>query len=484
MFDSAFLPVTLPSLSHVQRMSSRCILVKQWCELWASGSSVEACLDQLRQKRAARSEPMQALSTQADLRFDVRVQGVGESVQPAVKSALRASALSALAFKTTPALGHNDLSSGIKLVLFLDVGSLVANPSRQVRRAYFARVVVDAGNDLEQRYRLNARACIGPTSMPPNLSFIMMNLGLVRRGAVVLDPFVGTGSLLVAAAHFGARCFGADIDWKLLSGRTKKGPQTLFDNFRQYGFSPPDILCADLKHAPMRRHAWIDAIVCDPPYGVRAGARKLGRAAAVEDADGAAKKSKLDSPPAAVSASSSSAAAAPAYLATQLYEVDDVVTDLLDLAAQLLRVGGRLVYWLPVPGDESASSSAAPLVYPSHPWLRLVSVSHQSVRLAFNRCLICMEKRASPCSEEATADPIHAAVSASSCAASTSSTASAASSAPAVSLNHAKRLAKVARRREKKAAAAAAQTPSAPLAAPSSEESTAAAVTTPVAANL
>ena len=492
VFDSAFLPVTLPSLGHVTHMARRSILVKQWCELWAAGESVEACLEDLRQKRTAHWEPMHTLSLQRNLRFDVRVQGVGDSLHAALKSAHRASILSALGFAASPVVGHNDLTSGVKLILFLDVGSLVANPSRQVRRAYFARVLIDSGNDLEQRYRLNARACIGPTSMPPNLSFIMCNLGQVTRRSIVLDPFVGTGSLLVAAAHFGARCFGADIDWKLLSGRTRKGPQTLFDNFKQYGFNPPDILCADLKHAPWsrRRAGWIDAIICDPPYGVRAGARKLGRAAttaaavATDDVDGAAeKKSKLDAASSSASPAPGAAVAAPSYLATQLYEVDDVVSDLLDLAASLLRVGGRLVYWLPMPGDEalsgrSTSSASASLVYPRHHLLRLVSVSQQAVRLAFNRCLICMEKRATPCSEEEEGFA-KAAGAASSTSSAGSSTPTA---APAVSLNHAKRLAKVARRREKKAVAAGAQAPSS--AAHSVEGADAASLPTPAAVHL
>ncbi len=38
----------------------------------------------------------------------------------------------------------------------------------------------------------------------------------VRRGDLVFDPFSGTGSLLVAAASFGARTLGADIDVRVL----------------------------------------------------------------------------------------------------------------------------------------------------------------------------------------------------------------------------------------------------------------------------
>lgn len=39
--------------------------------------------------------------------------------------------------------------------------------------------------------------------MDPTLSLLMANQALVQRGDLVFDPFVGTGSLLIAAAKFG-----------------------------------------------------------------------------------------------------------------------------------------------------------------------------------------------------------------------------------------------------------------------------------------
>jgi tRNA (guanine10-N2)-methyltransferase len=52
----------------------------------------------------------------------------------------------------------------------------------------------------------------------------------VRPGSLVFDPFAGSGSILVAAAVFGATCFGADIDGRVLRG--SKGC-SMFDNFKQ-----------------------------------------------------------------------------------------------------------------------------------------------------------------------------------------------------------------------------------------------------------
>lgn len=57
--------------------------------------------------------------------------------------------------------------------------------------------------------------------MDPQLSLLMANQAQVRSSEVVLDPFVGTGSLLVAAAQFGAYVLGTDIDYLMLHARTR-----------------------------------------------------------------------------------------------------------------------------------------------------------------------------------------------------------------------------------------------------------------------
>ena len=73
----------------------------------------------------------------------------------------------------------------------------------------------------------------------------------------------------------------------------------------------------------------------------------------------------------------------------------ECLRDLLDLSARLLRVGGRLVYFLP----------AAPEVYkeeevPRHPALRLVANSEQVLTTRYSRRLITMEKVSPPCSSQ------------------------------------------------------------------------------------
>jgi len=43
----------------------------------------------------------------------------------------------------------------------------------------------------------------------------------IDSGSLVIDPFVGSGSLIVAAAQFGACVVGSDIDYLMLHAKNK-----------------------------------------------------------------------------------------------------------------------------------------------------------------------------------------------------------------------------------------------------------------------
>lgn len=53
----------------------------------------------------------------------------------------------------------------------------------------------------------------------------MLHMSQVKRHSLVLDPYVGTGSILVAAAARGAYTMGADIDIRVIK-RGKVDPTT------------------------------------------------------------------------------------------------------------------------------------------------------------------------------------------------------------------------------------------------------------------
>ena len=82
--------------------------------------------------------------------------------------------------------------------------------------------------------------------MDNKLSLVMANMGLVKKGSFVIDPFVGTGSILVPCTAFGGTCVGTDIDIRILRG---KNGNNAFTNFDQYGLPHPDLIRLDFSLA-------------------------------------------------------------------------------------------------------------------------------------------------------------------------------------------------------------------------------------------
>ena len=82
------------------------------------------------------------------------------------------------------------------------------------KRIFFGREVGGADRKLIPTYQLKSRTYLGPTAMDAEMAFLMANQALATPGKLVYDPFVGTGSILVAAAHFGAMtmvCFSSFV---------------------------------------------------------------------------------------------------------------------------------------------------------------------------------------------------------------------------------------------------------------------------------
>ena len=152
------------------------------------------------------------------------------------------------------------------------------------RMIYFGRWLAEGSREMITRYDLKKRRYISTTSMDAELSLVTANMAHAAPGKLFSDPFVGTGSFCIAAAHFGALTLGSDIDGRTFRGKgikdagRKGNPTGLRLNFEQYGLQSKfvDAFSSDLTHTPIRDCQFLDGIVCDPPYGVREGLKVLG----------------------------------------------------------------------------------------------------------------------------------------------------------------------------------------------------------------
>lgn len=366
--DSPFHFVNLPSEDIARSIANRSILVKGMYEVWGEGSSYEEL------EEAIRSYPEDQLLPylSSDTTFKITVDSFGK-VFSFQEQNDRIKGLSYIPFKGRVNLKNPDHK--FWLIETDDYGVNNGLPPVAERRIFFGREIGAADRKLIPTYQLKSRNYLGPTAMDAEVAFLMANQALVEPGKLVYDPFVGTGSILVAAAHFGAMTMGADIDIRVV--RDGRGPDTnVWSNFKQYGLQMPiGLLRADNNLPPWRPglKEVFDAIICDPPYGVRAGGRKSGGRKllkGVVDPYTVPDDKRVGHIP-----------------STAPYCLSECVHDLLDLAGRMLVMGGRLVYFYPVIREDSMRNP-----FPEHPCFKLVASSEQILSSRYSRVLLTMVK--------------------------------------------------------------------------------------------
>lgn len=104
--------------------------------------------------------------------------------------------------------------------------------------------------------RPRVRRFFHPSAIFPKLSRALVNLSRGREGEIFLDPFVGTGSILIEAAQTGAKAVGIDLSKKMVNGAK--------ENMKGFGQEWLGIVHGDAMMLPIRT---VDAIATDLPYG-------------------------------------------------------------------------------------------------------------------------------------------------------------------------------------------------------------------------
>jgi tRNA (guanine10-N2)-methyltransferase len=251
------------------------------------------------------------------------------------------------------------------------------NVNNYLLKLFFAQEIAINKNTLPLQFQLRDRPFLNTTSMDPCLSFIMANQGLVQKGSLVFDPFVGSGSVLVSCAHFGGYVEGADYDPRVFAGQDEE-KESVKENFKFYGFGERflGVIRADFSQPWFCDRPVLDAIITDPPYGIREGIKKIGRRP-----DKKKKMVEVDE-------------TAPGFIHVPMrmaYQYSDLLYDLCKFAAKNLVLGGRLLFWHAADTKIPVESFDPEKELPSHPQLRLLNVGLQMCGTV-NRRLVLYEK--------------------------------------------------------------------------------------------
>ncbi|MFX1486126.1 MAG: THUMP domain-containing protein [Promethearchaeota archaeon] len=101
-----------------------------------------------------------------------------------------------------------------------------------------------------------------PGVIEPRLARAMVNLSRVTAEDVFLDPFSGTGGLLIEAGLLGCSVVGTDLDMKMVRGSIRNLKHFIADNY--------SVILGDARRLPL---SCVGGIATDPPYGISASTK-------------------------------------------------------------------------------------------------------------------------------------------------------------------------------------------------------------------
>ncbi len=127
-------------------------------------------------------------------------------------------------------------------------------------RCYFGKVLFTFDRGSYDVRNPGKRDFFHPGVMMPRMARTLVNIARVQPDDTILDPFCGTGGILIEADLLGARAIGSDFDRLMVEGSRQN-------------ISGSDLMLADATHLPFFDHV-IDAVVTDFPYGQSVCIRK------------------------------------------------------------------------------------------------------------------------------------------------------------------------------------------------------------------
>ncbi|CAG8020398.1 unnamed protein product [Penicillium salamii] len=347
--------VRFPDAAAAAATVKRSILAKDVFELWGQGTTYEELHEDIRQ----RSQHLWEEYSNVSWKF---VFSCFSGTRSAEKKGELMRSFQYMGFRGPIRMKNPEQEFHVmeEYIDDIEVATLKVSRIEEPRKIYLGRKLATSCREDFIKYDLKKRRYISTTSMDAELSLVTANMALAAPGKLFFDPFVGTGSFIVCAAHFGALTMGADIDGRSFRGkdRSKLG---VYENFIQYKTESKfiDTLTSDLTNTPFRRTGFLDGIVCDPPYGVREGLRVLGE-----------RKGKT---PVNVIIDGVPAHLRPGFIPPKKpYGFEALQNDVLNFAVRSLVTNGRLSMWMPTSNDEKIQFPV-----PMHEDLEVVSVCVQ-----------------------------------------------------------------------------------------------------------
>jgi len=124
-----------------------------------------------------------------------------------------------------------------------------------------AREITPTLRPILRQMRPGALPFRKPVTLPSLLAAALVNLSRTPPQGLILDPFCGTGAILIQAGRMGYRLAAADADGRMLKGTLR--------NLAHQSLAPDLAFQAPVSQLPYSfpKDRPVDGIVTDPPYG-------------------------------------------------------------------------------------------------------------------------------------------------------------------------------------------------------------------------
>ncbi len=121
---------------------------------------------------------------------------------------------------------------------------------------YLCSVLADVNRGRYEQRRSHQRPFSHPISLHPRIARALVNLSRVAPGETLLDPFCGTGGILIEAGLLDVQVVGVDVKHETVEGCR--------DNLEHYGIASYTVHHGDATAMDLDV---VDAVVTDLPYG-------------------------------------------------------------------------------------------------------------------------------------------------------------------------------------------------------------------------
>ncbi|XP_075546392.1 tRNA (guanine(10)-N(2))-methyltransferase TRMT11 isoform X2 [Dermacentor variabilis] len=246
--------VELASEEDAKKLASRSVLIRSIIELWAHAGDIDDVCDQVKKFPAKFWDAYGG----EDQSFKFSVEIFGKRKVPREVKVEKMEK-----FDFLPLNGPIKMENPDHTYHLIEYYGIVPNYIPEKPHAvFFGRWICDGQRFLKSHLALRTRKFIANTSMDPTLSVIMANMAKVKKSHLILDPFVGSGSLLVPAAFFGAYVLGTDLDYLLLHGKAPYGIREATERIGTHKtYDIPGHLAA--QHVPSKVAYCLKDVLCD-----------------------------------------------------------------------------------------------------------------------------------------------------------------------------------------------------------------------------